>query len=303
MVGRAKFPEFREADKQYDADAARKKWKLVAAVEAVKAVCRLLLLVNNGGRMLVQRSAEEVAAAALRRKAVRMRMDREQQAGGSVIAAAAAAAEAAPAPATASSGAVVVAEAKALSASGGELPRRRFELNKVPPGFEDVRDLYVLHGRVQHVHGFFSMHTNPAKYEPSDADKALEARPPSALRVLGEVLYWTRPVAYIALRVALAKDRLSLKPWLWSLLFDLLARAAYSHGAPLSEAQQRELSVRDGKLLFYLLRTPFFERYTFKALERVLGVVSRLPLLGSLQASALELVSALQSYHFYVSAS
>ena len=154
---------------------------------------------------------------------------------------------------------------------------------------------------------------------------------------VGESLYIARPVVYAALlyffsrRSRVAADAVGSKrvapwtPWLVSLLVDVTslsllnignkyARGCVAAGHPcpdrfamatygLSKAEQQELQRRRFLLLFYLLRSPFFENVANRPLRGIKGALGVVPLIGSLAEWGYELIESIQSYHFYTSAS
>mmetsp|Transcript_11121 Transcript_11121/g.34092 ORF Transcript_11121/g.34092 Transcript_11121/m.34092 type:complete len:386 (-) Transcript_11121:1911-3068(-) len=112
---------------------------------------------------------------------------------------------------------------------------------------------------------------------------------------LAEVLYILRPVIFLCL-VKRYRWK-SWKPWSISLGVDLISLYLMSYKHP------SERSRRTSNLLFYLARSPFFDKVSRSILLRVAQFLGRAPLVGgSLQASA-ELANRLQTYYFYTSAS
>ena len=64
------------------------------------------------------------------------------------------------------------------------------------------------------------------------------------------------------------------------------------------EVQRRQIA-----LLFYLLRTPLFDRTTLPLLQMAANMLERIPLIGSLPVTAINLLKYLNRTHFYTSAS
>ena len=92
----------------------------------------------------------------------------------------------------------------------------------------------------------------------------------------------------------------------------LAREEAARNGAPAQEgdasttnlhAFDKELQRRQLALLYYFLRSPLFDKTTLPLLEMAARLVSRIPLLGGLPASAIGLVRYLNRTHFYTSAS
>jgi peroxin-16 len=145
---------------------------------------------------------------------------------------------------------------------------------------------------------------------------------------IGELLHILRPVVYaLALR---RWGRVSWKPWVLSLAVDLTSiqlgstadrvsrSASWLGGATAGSLgpslqllrclqqtrwaaeEERELAARRLRLLVYLLRDPLFARYTQAALERWVGGTARIPLLGWLSGRAAEILIGVQRYYTYV---
>lgn len=143
-----------------------------------------------------------------------------------------------------------------------------------------------------------------------------------------EVLHIMRPVAYaLALR---RWGRRSWKPWLVSLVVDLLSMRLGSAGAAAVESstwfgsvqpsnlgpsllllqslqqtrwapeEERELEARRMRMLVYLLRDPVFSRYTQAALEKWVRGTSRVPLVGWLSGRSAEILMGVQQYYTYI---
>lgn len=131
--------------------------------------------------------------------------------------------------------------------------------------------------------------------------------------VIGEVLHIVRPVVYAALLRRYGTRAWS--PWVTSLVVELASIQLTSVGGRLqqrrdpkqqvvwSEVEQRELMRRKMLLLYYLIRSPMYELATRRAVLRVQGVASYVPLLRSLVDKAVEILEGIQAYYTYTSAS
>ncbi|KAL0024326.1 hypothetical protein WJX79_009218 [Trebouxia sp. C0005] len=148
----------------------------------------------------------------------------------------------------------------------------------------------------------------------------------------GEVANICRPLAYvIALRWY---GRKSWKPWLFSLAVDVISGHLSNVGAKVAQreiksddvkpglstsgsmlllyslqafkwnqAEQRELTRRKLLIMFYLIRSPFFDQYTKGVVDLSLSVLRPVPLVGSLAEKAREILYGIQQYYTYTSAS
>lgn len=151
------------------------------------------------------------------------------------------------------------------------------------------------------------------------------------LLLLGELSYILRPVVYtLALRQWGSR---SWKPYLLSLAVELgsmkMTRSATSLSAKnacmaakdpsvagtsleilyilqsmqLHREEMDELTRRKLKLVFYLVRDPFFSRITKVGLEKGEGVFSRIPLAGWATTKAVEIIGGAQQLYSYTAAS
>ncbi|XP_022757169.1 peroxisome biogenesis protein 16-like isoform X2 [Durio zibethinus] len=133
-----------------------------------------------------------------------------------------------------------------------------------------------------------------------------------ALFVLGEVLFITRPLIYV-----LFIRRYGVRswiPWFLSLAVDFIGIGFLSHVTKSGKSereQQFHLSasekdeVKRRKLLWalYLMREPFFSKYTRQKLESTEKLLEPVPLFGTLTAKIVELVIGAQTRYTYMSGS
>lgn len=147
------------------------------------------------------------------------------------------------------------------------------------------------------------------------------AGPVDGKHVGAEVLHVLRPVVFSM--GALTFSTKSWIPFMSALLTDVASRALLGRMANLTVRQQQEVHRRCFLWSFYLLRSPFFERFTKIPLARLLSILGRLPLFGvffgtrlpycvaqcmlttyvSFLENCLDLALTLQSHYFYTSAS
>jgi peroxin-16 len=250
------------------------KWLVVLGIELTKALGRIYLVRNNRGKMLVSPVPAEVAA---QQELKDMKL----------------------------SAATVLANIEA------KVPQHQHM---------DLIRLYAQHGRGgKNPHGrFWVMPTHPGE---------LPEHVPSTLCIAAEVLHHLRPVIYVLARVLVRNDA-SWKPFFVSLLADVMSRMLWNELKTTKNAtsddadnkaeaksttrislehlgpnQQSELSRRMSSWAFYLLRSPFFDRFTIHPLVKICNFLSAIPLLGFFFSNALDFSLTLQSHYFYTSAS
>uniref|UniRef100_A0A1J3FMI6 Peroxisomal membrane protein PEX16 n=2 Tax=Noccaea caerulescens TaxID=107243 RepID=A0A1J3FMI6_NOCCA len=131
-----------------------------------------------------------------------------------------------------------------------------------------------------------------------------------ALFVIGEVLFITRPLIYV-----LFIRRYGIKswiPWAISLSVDTLGMGILANLKFLGEkskqihfSQPEKDELRRRKLLWalYLMRDPFFTKYTKQKLESSQKTVEQVPLIGFLTEKIVELLVGAQSRYTYISGS
>mmetsp|Transcript_13727 Transcript_13727/g.33559 ORF Transcript_13727/g.33559 Transcript_13727/m.33559 type:complete len:336 (+) Transcript_13727:252-1259(+) len=133
--------------------------------------------------------------------------------------------------------------------------------------FSDLILMYAEHGRGVNPHGDFR------------PKKEFRRRRPSKAEVVAEILRIFRPLVYSYLRFHLKNDK-NFTPWLASLCTDLIS-IFLQHLSSSGELGSSEVSSRIFILLLYLFRSPFYKKYSKKRLAVVVGLVKRVPLLGS----------------------
>ena len=92
-------------------------------------------------------------------------------------------------------------------------------------------------------------------------------------------------------------------PWLTALAMDLGARACVGDVRNLPEEEQDEILDRSLAFLYYVVRSPFFERFGEPRLNRVAGIARRVPLVGQAASAGVDVVLGLRELWFYTSAS
>jgi len=122
---------------------------------------------------------------------------------------------------------------------------------------------------------------------------------PTFRRFVGELLYVIRPLVYVIL--LLWKGRKSWLPWILSLGVDGASRLCIGSSTHLSDIEKDEVARRTVQMLYYILRSPFFELYINRL--DFLKSIQSIPLLGVLFKSMLEYVTVYRRYYFYTAGS
>ncbi|OZJ04758.1 hypothetical protein BZG36_01830 [Bifiguratus adelaidae] len=129
--------------------------------------------------------------------------------------------------------------------------------------------------------------------------------------VIGEYLFILRPVLYV---LAIQKyGRHSWNPWLLSLAVEMASRELikqyFASGGKdgsriaMTELESGEQSYRKWLFIYYLLRAPFYERYTRPRLERFCDKVQNKPLISIVAGVIRDYQPLWESVYFYTSAS
>lgn len=166
------------------------------------------------------------------------------------------------------------------------------KLKDFPGPFPDLTAMYIEnergklkpHGDFSGVHGV----NQPLK-------------PFSAVSAASEVLYIARPVVYCASRAAFWEEG-DWRPLVLSACCDIGSRVL-TWNSTFDNSELAELQSRSFRYLMYLARSPLFELAVKLPLTKLIALLSKIPLLGSIIGSLLELIIALQPIYFYTSAS
>lgn len=117
--------------------------------------------------------------------------------------------------------------------------------------------------------------------------------------VAAEGMYIMRPVLHLLLIRRFGWR--SWRAWSAALALDLASRAAMA--APKSDADLEERRRRMAQLVLYLGRSPLFDFILRRFIKRMTSPLRRVPVVGGITASAIDWVTLLQQYWFYMSAS
>ncbi|KAE9622052.1 putative peroxisome membrane protein, Pex16 [Lupinus albus] len=129
---------------------------------------------------------------------------------------------------------------------------------------------------------------------------------------IGEVLFITRPLVSV-LFIRKYSIR-SWTPWFLSLAFDCIGMSILSLVATsvagrkerriyLSASEKDEVKRRKLLFVLYILKDPFFSKYTRQKLESIEKVLEPVPVIGFLTAKAVELIIGCQTRYTYISGS
>ncbi|KAI4354959.1 hypothetical protein L6164_003778 [Bauhinia variegata] len=135
---------------------------------------------------------------------------------------------------------------------------------------------------------------------------------PGALFLVGEVLFITRPLIYVLFIQKLGIR--SWTPWFISLAVDFIGMSFLSLVTTFPADRREKMfhlsapekdEVKRRKLLFtlYLMRDPFFSKYTRRKLESTEKVLEPVPVIGFLTAKIVELTIGAQTRYTYMSGS
>lgn len=133
---------------------------------------------------------------------------------------------------------------------------------------------------------------------------------PGGLFLMGEVLFILRPLIYVLLiRKYGARSWL---PWLASSVVDLIGNGSSSlvsvlwrnsKGFHFSNLENNELKRRKLLWALYLMRDPFFTKYTSQRLARAQKLLEPVPIIGLLTEKLVELLVGAQTRYTYMSGS
>ena len=130
----------------------------------------------------------------------------------------------------------------------------------------------------------------------------LHSTPLDGRRALGEMLFTLRPVAYVAMIVRFGRK--SWTPWLLSLAIDLLSRSfSRRNMASVNRHERAELMARQLNLLYYFLRSPFFDKFLASFARSSVALVNRIPVVNWFTGDLGDYLLDLQRVYFYTAAS
>ncbi|ONI22813.1 hypothetical protein PRUPE_2G152800 [Prunus persica] len=164
--------------------------------------------------------------------------------------------------------------------------------------------------RVQHQHAIMEPPT-PVVKRPTLSTILSKKGLHGAFYLIGEALFITRPLIYV-LFIRKYGVR-SWIPWFLSLAVDftgmgILSRITSSRVGTeqqfhLSDSEKNEVKRRKMLWALYLMRDPFFSKYTRQKLESTEKVLEPVPIVGFLTAKLVELIVGAQTRYTYMSGS
>lgn len=165
--------------------------------------------------------------------------------------------------------------------------------------------------RVQHQQAIMEPPTMMEE-KPSLSTLLSEKGVPGGLFVMGEVMFIIRPLIYVLL-IRKYGTR-SWFPWFTSLAVDLIGNGILSYLAisrssrkdpffHLSNHESSELKRRKVLWALYLMRDPFFTKYTRARLEGTQKMLEPVPIVGLFAEKLIELIIGAQTRYTYMSGS
>lgn len=135
-------------------------------------------------------------------------------------------------------------------------------------------------------------------------DSRRKDAPPSQLtqnQIYGEMLHILRPITHLSTMAIMGPT--AWTPYIVALSMDLssmkLLHEPHDHIWNLNESV--ELGQRTFSLLLYLLRSPFYDRYTKERIIRILSTMAnKIPLIGRLIRPLITYLPEWQQTYFYV---
>lgn len=135
----------------------------------------------------------------------------------------------------------------------------------------------------------------------AESSPAEMVKPLNGIRKAAEYLYIFRPLIYLAL---LRKgEKHSWKPWLISLGIEILtllpSNGWVSEAPELSLLEADEIKRRQRHLLFYLLKSPFYQAYSKSVIDNVVTSTETKPLISIFSSMIKDYQILWENYHFY----
>uniref|UniRef100_A0A669PKN8 Peroxisomal membrane protein PEX16 n=1 Tax=Phasianus colchicus TaxID=9054 RepID=A0A669PKN8_PHACC len=143
---------------------------------------------------------------------------------------------------------------------------------------------------------------SPQQREETQSRRAEEMnQPPTPLglqETIAESIYLTRPLLHL-LSLGVWGQR-SWKPWLLSAVLDISSLSLLSDLKDLNRRERAELRRRTILLLYYLLRSPFYDRYSEARILFLLRLLADyVPGLGFVTRPLMDYLPAWQKIYFY----
>jgi peroxin-16 len=130
---------------------------------------------------------------------------------------------------------------------------------------------------------------SPASEDPTILDRK---------QFFAELLYVIRPLLHLPSMFAFGEQ--SWKPWLLSFFADVASLSIHTQCNPRFTALEKsEISRRFVLMLFYLLRSPFYDRYTKEKILIVLNGLANVPIMSIAIRPLIEYLPSWQRTYFY----
>lgn len=146
--------------------------------------------------------------------------------------------------------------------------------------------------------GFRTWSLPPLPQEKGNDNQSCVPTELSSKRLLGESLYISRPLIHLSSMFMFGEK--SWKPWILSCATDVSSLVLLGDSSDLNAVEKAEISRRSLLLLFYLLRSPFYDTYSK---TRVIGVLRYLsdtiPGVSLVLTPLLEYLPTWQKIYFY----
>ncbi|XP_032082566.1 peroxisomal biogenesis factor 16 [Thamnophis elegans] len=142
----------------------------------------------------------------------------------------------------------------------------------------------------------------PQQREEKQNQRAMESNQPStplgSQETLAESIFVTRPLLHL-LSLAVWGQK-SWKPWLLSGILDIASLSLLSDKKDLNKRERMELKRRTILLLYYLLRSPFYDRYSEGRILFLLRLLADyVPGVGLVTRPLMDYLPAWQKIYFY----
>lgn len=116
--------------------------------------------------------------------------------------------------------------------------------------------------------------------------------------MMAEALYIARPLVHLATMCICGRG--SWKPWLVSGILDVTSLSLLKEAKAMATGERAELRRRTFMLLYYLLRSPFYDRYSEAVILFLLRLLAdHIPGIGLVARPLMDYLPAWQKVYFY----
>lgn len=145
----------------------------------------------------------------------------------------------------------------------------------------------------------------PPAFTTTQPDGSIPDKPLDHNLLFAETLYIVKPVLHLCSMLKFGSK--AWRPYILSLVLDAASLQMFRKvrnqkvGSALSPRQKVELSRREVALLLYLLRSPFYEKYSQRRINKMLeGFSNNLPLVGYVLRPLAQYIPHWQETYFYM---